>query len=243
MFRETLLESSPTARRNKRWPMATAFTIELIVAGVVIMVPLLSTGVLPVLARAASPIFTPLKPVEIERVRPMSATSSLPTAGGSRTMAVTLLASNPNQIHWGDPQPTTDTPTALNVPGGSSNSPIDDVIPKGGGSKDGPRGPREEGTSRVSVVSRLEEARLVNRVEPIYPKIAIISGIRGEVKLHAIIARDGSIQSLNVTSGHPVLAAAAVDAVRQWRYQPYILNGNPVEVDTLITVNFRRSGD
>jgi protein TonB len=80
-------------------------------------------------------------------------------------------------------------------------------------------------------------------VEPVYPKIANITGIRGEVKLHAIIARDGSIQSLNVTSGHPLLAAAALEAVRQWRYQPYILNGDAVEVETLISVNFKRAGD
>jgi protein TonB len=80
-------------------------------------------------------------------------------------------------------------------------------------------------------------------VEPVYPKIANITGIRGEVKLHAIIARDGSIQSLNVTSGHPLLATAALEAVRQWKYQPYILNGDAVEVETLITVNFKRAGD
>jgi protein TonB len=89
----------------------------------------------------------------------------------------------------------------------------------------------------------MSEARLVNRVEPIYPKMAIITNIRGEVKLHAVIARDGSIQSLNVTSGHPILAAAALEAVRQWRYQPYILNGDAVEVETFISVNFKRSGD
>jgi len=60
---------------------------------------------------------------------------------------------------------------------------------------------------------------------------------------YIIIARDGTIQSLNVTSGHPILAAAAVEAVKQWRYQPYILNGDPVEVDTFITVNFKRAGE
>jgi periplasmic protein TonB len=60
------------------------------------------------------------------------------------------------------------------------------------------------------------------------------------VRLHAIIARDGTIQSLNVISGHPLLASAALDAVRQWRYRPYLLNGEAVEVETFITVNFRK---
>jgi protein TonB len=59
------------------------------------------------------------------------------------------------------------------------------------------------------------------------------------VKLHAIIATDGTIQSLNVIDGPPLLAEAAREAVRQWRYRPYILNGRPVEVETLITVNFK----
>ena len=77
-------------------------------------------------------------------------------------------------------------------------------------------------------------------MEPVYPRIAAISGIQGQVKLHAIIARDGRIQSLNVMSGHPLLARAALEAVEQWRYRPYVLNGKKVEVETLITVNFRK---
>jgi protein TonB len=77
-------------------------------------------------------------------------------------------------------------------------------------------------------------------VEPAYPRIAVVSGVQGQVKLHAIIARDGSIQSLNVISGHPLLVRAALEAVGQWRYRPYLLNGEAVEVETFITVNFRK---
>jgi protein TonB len=77
-------------------------------------------------------------------------------------------------------------------------------------------------------------------VEPIYPRIATLTGIQGQVKLHAIIARDGTIQSLNAISGHPLLVHAALDAVGQWRYRPYVLNGEAVEVETFITVNFRK---
>ena len=88
----------------------------------------------------------------------------------------------------------------------------------------------------------LSEAQLVNRVEPVYPHVAVLTGIQGEVKLHAIIARDGRVVSLNVISGHPVLARAAEEAVSQWRYRPYYLNGQAVEVETFITVNFKREG-
>jgi protein TonB len=89
-------------------------------------------------------------------------------------------------------------------------------------------------------ISQLTEAQLLNRVEPAYPRIAMVSGVQGQVRLHAIIARDGTIQSLNVISGHPLLASPALDAVRQWRYRPYLLNGEAVEVETFITVNFRK---
>jgi len=93
------------------------------------------------------------------------------------------------------------------------------------------------------VLSHLSEAQLLIRIEPVYPRIAIITQTEGEVRLHAIIAKDGSIQSLSVTSGVPILARAAIDAVRQWRYKPYYLNGEAVEVETLITVNFKKTND
>jgi protein TonB len=239
MFRETLLESSPVARRHKRWPMATAFTVELLIAAVLIIVPLLSTGVIPVSARTP-PTYTPIKPVQIEERVVTQRTSHDPVAGSSRTTVVMLASNIRDQIYLGPERPRNDDPTIPPTLGpiGTPNDQLVNVI--GPTSKDGPR--RSEGPARVRV-SILSEARLVHRVEPVYPKIATISGIRGEVKLHAIISRDGSIQSLNVTSGHPILAAAALEAVRQWKYQPYILNGDAVEVETFVTVTFKRAGD
>jgi len=87
----------------------------------------------------------------------------------------------------------------------------------------------------------MDEGLLINRVIPVYPAMAAHAGVQGEVKLHAIIARDGTIQSLSVISGHPLLTMAAMEAVQQWKYRPYVLNGEAVEVDTYITVNFKRS--
>jgi protein TonB len=76
-------------------------------------------------------------------------------------------------------------------------------------------------------------------VKPVYPPEARASGIEGTVRLHAIIAKDGSILQLEVISGHPLLIQAALDAVRQWKYEPTLLNGQPVEVDTTIDVLFQ----
>lgn len=234
MFGDTLLESSSTGRKGKKWPMATAFTVEAIVGAVVVIVPLLSTGVIPVSARV--PIY--MKPVTVEtpdRVRTDHTPRSGPATPAPRSEEVVLVSNNPDAIHWGPNKRTTTDPADAKPPGygeGQANLPVDLI---GDGSKTDvrPAGPKR-------IVSVLTEAQLVNRVEPVYPHVAAIAGIQGQVKLHAIIARNGSIQSLNAISGHPLLVRAALDAVAQWRYRPYYLNGEAVEVETFITVNFRK---
>ena len=81
-------------------------------------------------------------------------------------------------------------------------------------------------------------AMLVNRVEPKYPAFAIAARISGTVHLRAIIGKDGTVRELEVVDGNPLLAQAAKGAVQNWRYQPTRLNGEPVEVETYVTVNF-----
>lgn len=83
------------------------------------------------------------------------------------------------------------------------------------------------------------EAQLIRRVEPQYPALAKQTKTEGTVRIHAIISRDGRITSLDILSGHPLLVQAALEAVSQWRYRPTMLNGEPVEVETSITVIFR----
>ena len=85
-------------------------------------------------------------------------------------------------------------------------------------------------------MTHLEPAMLLQRVEPVYPPLARQIHREGQVELHALIATDGTIQSLQVVSGDPLFLQSALDAVRQWRYRPTILNGQPVEIDTHITV-------
>ena len=84
---------------------------------------------------------------------------------------------------------------------------------------------------------------LISRVNPVYPPIARQARVQGAVVLKALIAKDGTITNLELISGHPMLAPAAIDAVKQWRYRPYLLNGEPVEMETQIQVNFTLSGD
>jgi len=86
------------------------------------------------------------------------------------------------------------------------------------------------------------EGNLIHRVQPEYPALAKQARIQGTVVLRAVINREGTIQDLQVLSGHPLLVQAAINAVRQWRYRPYYLNDQAVEVETQVTVNFTLSG-
>lgn len=102
--------------------------------------------------------------------------------------------------------------------------------------------PARPAAVRPLLISHLAEANLLRRVHPIYPAIARQAGVQGIVELRAIISKTGTIENLVVVSGHPMLSAAAIEAVKQWRYRPYLLNNEPVEVETEITVNFLLSG-
>jgi protein TonB len=98
-------------------------------------------------------------------------------------------------------------------------------------------------SARPLRVSHWAEGNLIYRVQPAYPQLARQARIQGTVELRAIISKLGTIENLTVVSGHAMLAGAAVEAVKQWRYRPYLLNGDPIEVETDITVNFKLDGN
>lgn len=138
-----------------------------------------------------------------------------------------------------DPTPPTidDGPSIPGAPGDGPdrNAPLN--LPD---TRSQPARPREEQTHKPPRLSmtHLEQAMLVHRVEPVYPILPKQMGRPGHVELRAIISIDGSIQSLQVVRGDPLFYQSALDAVRQWRYRPTILNGQPVEIDTYITVEY-----
>lgn len=149
---------------------------------------------------------------------------------------------------------TCNTPIAPNRPVPSDNTPPPEPTvgigtpdgrngpqpPWGIGINDGRRQPERPAevrqTPRRLHLTNLEPAMLLQRVEPLYPPLARQIHREGQVELHALIATDGTIQSLQVVSGDPLFVQSALDAVRQWRYRPTFLNGQPVEIDTHITV-------
>jgi len=89
----------------------------------------------------------------------------------------------------------------------------------------------------------MSEGNLVRKVLPTYPPLARSARIQGQVLLEATISKQGVIENLRLIAGHPMLVPAAIEAVRQWRYRPYVLNNEPVEVETQVTVNFSLAGN
>jgi len=102
--------------------------------------------------------------------------------------------------------------------------------------------PKVAAPQRVRVSQGVSQGLLIKKIQPPYPPLARQARIQGQVVLQAEISKDGSIQNLRLISGHPMLAPSAIEAVKQWRYKPYYLNGEPVEVETQITVIFSLSG-
>jgi protein TonB len=94
------------------------------------------------------------------------------------------------------------------------------------------------GNAPVRISGGILAGMILEKTAPVYPAVARAAHVSGAVVLHAIIAKDGTVKELQVISGPDMLNSAAVDAVKTWRYRPYLLNGNPTEVDTTITVNF-----
>jgi len=122
------------------------------------------------------------------------------------------------------------------VPGGSMGGVMGSII---GGT---PTAVPKVAVQRIRVSQGVVAGLVIRKVQPNYPQLAKTARVQGNVQLAALIGKDGTIQNLHVLSGHPLLTQAALDAVKQWRYKPYILNGEPVEVDTQITVIFSLSG-
>ena len=145
-------------------------------------------------------------------------------------------------------QPTTNTPASTlatsktpNPP--ATSQPSDQATPTPPATADSASVAPANKITRVQVGSGVAGGLLVSKVNPGYPPLARQARVQGAVLLKALISKDGSITNLELISGHPMLAPAAIDAVKQWKYRPYLLNGEPVEVETQVQVNFTLGGD
>jgi len=236
MFAESLLETSRAENERRSWTTLTSFGLQAVIIGLLLLVPLLTTVGLPS-ARIVS------TPISVGRRDPGSAPH---LQGGPRSGVRIVPYSGPimqpRQIPTGVPTGKDTAQSA--VPMGDPSLPIGSYIGSGPGfliPESGNRAiipPAPKPVTKVFRTSVILQGSLIRRVEPKYPPLAISARIQGPVVLAAVISKAGTIENLKLISGHPMLVPAAIDAVSQWRYRPYILNGDVIEVETQITVNF-----
>src|SRR3989454_2556132 len=241
MFEEMVISSPNPKKTNKPWTVLVSMLFQCLFLFIMILIPLIYTEALPkammaTMLTAPPPPPPPPPPPAIAQVVHVKPQAHLMDAG--KLMAPKVIPKDVKIIKE-DAEPDMSAGMSGGVPGGvaggSMGGVLGGVIGGMGGAPPPPK-PHQPGPLRVG--GNVQAARIVNRVQPVYPPLARQTRISGTVRLHAIIGKDGAITSLEVLSGHPLLQQAALDAVRQWRYQPTLLNGDPVDVDTTIDVIF-----
>jgi TonB family protein len=240
-LRGCLVDGDPEQRRheigNRRRSLAISIVLQSAVLAAVILVPLFGKTERIALGKE----FIPMVPYGHRNTQPRGSTRSTTSR---QTVRDSRFIFHP-PTNRPDLRPTGEanqTDTADFDPG--PNQPVDgpscDWCVDIGGKNNGPRPPQPvaETHPRPQIVhmTSLDPAMLIHRVEPVYPPLARQVHREGRVELRAIIGTDGSIQFMQVVSGDPLLARSALEAVQQWHYKPTILNGQPVEIDTYITV-------
>jgi periplasmic protein TonB len=241
MFDEMVISSPNPKKTNKWWTVLVSTAFQIGFLAILILIPLIYTEALPktmmaTMLTAPPPPPPPPPPPVVTQVVHVKPQVHLMDAG--KLMAPKVIPKEVKIIKE-DAEPDMGSVGAVGgVPGGVAGGSMGGVLGGviGGMGTVAPPKPRPTGPIRVG--GNVQAARIVNRVQPVYPPLARQTRISGTVRLHAIISKDGTIQQLEVISGHPLLQQAALDAVRQWRYQPTLLNGEPVEVDTTIDVIF-----
>lgn len=238
---DQLLESSTAQKKSRNpWAYGISLVVQTLMIGVMILIPLLYTEALPKQEMlswlvAPPPPPPPPPPPAAEVVKRVVRKVSLMDAGKLRApreipREIAMIKEDPIQDDFG---------VVGGVPGGIPGGQIGGVIGGVLGGIPSVAPPPQITPQRIRVSSGVQEAKILQKIEPVFPPIAKQARIQGTVRLEAIIAKDGSIQNLRVIEGHPLLVQAALQAVQQWRYQPTLLNNEPVEVVTFIDVIFR----
>jgi protein TonB len=225
--------------RRRGWATILSFLLQCTAVALLVLTPVLFPHVLPRL-NAAPPIFNVLvssEPPPVDHVHSGSRLRNSERIGDTlleptRIPTRTLMVDDHNI----EPAPAFDTICTNCGPGGSYSREGINLIAI---ARPSPPPLAVEHTHRVSAMM---EGMLIRRVQPVYPEAAKAMRVQGAVVLQAIISKEGRIEHLQAIRGHFLLVQAALDAVRQWRYRPYVLNGEAVEVETQVTVNFVLSG-
>jgi protein TonB len=230
---DQLVVSGDQQRTHKPWSVAISAIVQGLILGVLILIPLLYTEALPkgmlnTFLVAPAPPPPPPPPQPVVKVAPK-------IINIQKMVAPTVIPKNVAIVKEEAPVIYTNNNEGVN--GGTGNV-LGGLI---GSGPAGPPPPPAATPQRIRVGGQVEAASLVNKVPPVYPPIARTAHVAGTVILHAIIGKDGGIRELQFVSGPPLLMKAAMDAVKDWRYKPTMLNGEAVEVDTTVDVVFTLS--
>src|SRR5438270_12529497 len=236
MFEDSLMESGGRIKTNQKWTGLISTIVQLGLVGFLVLLPLIFTEALPkgqlttwLVAPPPPPPPPPPAAPKIEHVQRVREIVD----GALR--APTKIPKQVKMIQEDEtPPPSTGVTGGVvgGVPGGSTGGVIGGII----GSAAPP--PKVATPQKLRVSSGVVEGLKLNAPNPTYPQMARIAHIQGDVVLQATISKTGTVENLRAVQGHPILIQAALDAVRQWKYKPYILNGEPVEVETTIKVQF-----
>lgn len=243
MFADCLLDSAWAHDSRRGWTTMLSFAVQALAVGVLLLLPLIYGEGLSALpqwtAHLVAPEPPPGPPAPTQARAQTAPTSNLASDG-----TVIQPASFPDYpatiAEQAAPPVDTGNYVAYGTSDRWSNNPVMHSILSAGATVLPPA--VTPTVTRVPPVSRMMEGNLVHKAQPAYPLLAREARIQGPVVLQAVISREGTIENLQVVSGHPLLVPAAIEAVRQWRYRPYFLNGAPVEVETQVTVNFVLGG-
>jgi protein TonB len=241
MFEQSMLLPNTAGKRTGA--LAASITMQTAVVGVILLVPLIYNDRLPFIAHAIPvnlPVRTPppapepsQHPVASSQAPSMVTATShvfhLPARAPTISPTAATIDIEGPPTNWGD---------TLATPVGLSLTPIH--VEAIASTSHAATAPKAE-TIRIPVGGDVQAAKLIKKVVPSYPALAKMARVSGTVRLSGIIAKDGTIQQLQVIAGNPLLIAAAVDAVRQWIYRPTTLNGETVEVIAPIDVIFTLS--
>ncbi len=244
---DDLVESSVVRKKtNKGWSVILSGIVQAGIVVIFVLIPLIYTEALPkqllttFLVAPAPPPPPPPPAAAVQRI--VKPVARLIQSG--KMMAPTVIPKKVEMIKEEEMPPDVGAVGVVGgvpggIAGGSAGGVLGGIIGGSGGGMPPPPKPTQQ---RVRIGGNVQAAKMIRQIQPAYPQIAKTAHVQGTVILHAIISKDGTVQELQYISGPALLMRSAMDAVRQWKYQPTLLNGEPVEVDTTISVVFTLSG-
>jgi protein TonB len=239
MFDDLLESTNEKKKTNKGWSVILSGLVQTVILGILVLIPLIYTEALPKAMLSTLLIAPPPPPPPPPPPQPVK-TIVKPVARLIQSGKLVQPRAIPKEVavfKEAELPPDVITNTG-NTGGVFGGIPGQGLI--GGASLPPP--PKAAAPARIKQGGNVTAASILTQTRPVYPALARQARIQGNVVLHAIIDKDGKVAQLEVVSGHPLLVQAALDAVKQWRYKPTLLNGDPVEVDTTITVTFTMGG-